>query len=284
MGTEGALKIARLLWAGLRPPGRGEGDGPRGAPSRPTDTAAPSLQPDRPAFYALAPGRWRDYVTLLHPPYTLWHLSYVVLGAALAPSLHYDRLAATVGAFFLGVGIAAHALDELAGRPLRTQIPDWTLRWLTGLALAGAIALGGLGAALVTPWLGVFIAFGLFIVLAYNLEWFRGRFHTDLWFALAWGGFPLLCAYWVNAEKLAPAVVPGLAAAVLLSLAQRVLSRRVRTVRRKVLAIEGSLIYADGTTERLHREMAIAADEHALLLLSAFTVMLSTSALLARVF
>ena len=37
----------------------------------------------RPAFYALAPGGWRDYVTLLHPPYTLWHLSYVAIGAAL---------------------------------------------------------------------------------------------------------------------------------------------------------------------------------------------------------
>ena len=36
----------------------------------------------RPAFYSLAKGTWRDYVTLLHFPYTLWHLSYVVLGAA----------------------------------------------------------------------------------------------------------------------------------------------------------------------------------------------------------
>ncbi|TMC02912.1 MAG: methyltransferase domain-containing protein [Chloroflexi bacterium] len=38
------------------------------------------------AFYALRPGGWRDYWTLLHPPYTAWHLSYVVLGAALAPA------------------------------------------------------------------------------------------------------------------------------------------------------------------------------------------------------
>ena len=41
----------------------------------------------RPAFYALPSGGWRDLVTILHPPYTLWHLSYVALGAAAAPTL-----------------------------------------------------------------------------------------------------------------------------------------------------------------------------------------------------
>ena len=63
----------------------------------------------RPAFYALKPGAWRDYLTLLHFPYTVWHLSYVVLGAAAAPVLHLDRVAWTSLAFFLGVGLAAHS-------------------------------------------------------------------------------------------------------------------------------------------------------------------------------
>jgi hypothetical protein len=103
----------------------------------------------RPAFYALELGSWRDYVTLLHPPYTLWHLSYVVLGAALAPAVRYDRLAATLLAFFLAVGIAAHALDELNGRPLRTRISSAALVSLAALSLAGAIALGVLGSIVV---------------------------------------------------------------------------------------------------------------------------------------
>ena len=77
----------------------------------------------RPAFYALAPGGWRDYVTLLHPPYTAWHLSYVVIGAGLAPKLYEGRLAAALVAFFLALGIAAHALDELNGRPLADADP-----------------------------------------------------------------------------------------------------------------------------------------------------------------
>ncbi|MFB3739399.1 MAG: hypothetical protein ACE14W_10620, partial [Candidatus Velamenicoccus archaeovorus] len=73
---------------------------------------------ERPAFYALRSGGWRDYWTLLHPPYTLWHLSYVVIGACLTDVVDLRWLGETVLAFFLAVGLGAHALDELRGRPL----------------------------------------------------------------------------------------------------------------------------------------------------------------------
>ena len=141
-------------------------------PSR-TDTANRPSVGDRPAFYAAELGGWRDYLTLLHPPYTLWHLSYVVLGAALAPTVRYDRLGATLLAFFLAVGIAAHALDELSGRPLRTHIPDAVLVILAALGLAGAVAVGVAGVLLTSLWLLPFIAFGVFILPAYNLD--RGQ-------------------------------------------------------------------------------------------------------------
>src|SRR5213595_1616683 len=97
---------------------------------------------ERPAFYALRPGRWRDLVTLLHPPYTAWHLSYVALGAAAAPVVHADRLAAALGAFFLAVGVSAHALDELQGRPLRTRVSRRFLIGLAGGGLLGAVGIG----------------------------------------------------------------------------------------------------------------------------------------------
>ncbi len=236
----------------------------------------------RPAFYALATGRWRDYLTLLHPPYTLWHLSYVVLGAALSPTLRYDRLAATLLAFFLAVGIAAHALDELRGRPLRTGIPDAALWVLAAAGLAGAIGLGVAGAVLVSPWLLPFVAFGAVIAPAYNLELSRGRFHSDLWFALAWGAFPFLTAYWASAERLEPAAAFGAVAVFALSLAQRTLSRRVRTLRRRVAGLEGRLTYADGTAEEVDRAWALAADERALMLLAAAVTALAIAALAAR--
>src|SRR6266498_4444158 len=95
--------------------------------------------PRRPAFYALRPGGWRDLVTILHPPYTAWHLSYVALGAAVAPQFHAVRLWAALGAFFLAVGVAAHALDELRGHRLRTRLSDRTLALLALAGLGGAV-------------------------------------------------------------------------------------------------------------------------------------------------
>src|SRR5205814_7935334 len=96
----------------------------------------------RPAFYALERGGWRDYVTLLHPPYTLWHLSYVAIGAGLAPKIDGTRLGATFAAFALALGVGAHALDELRGRPLRTAIPAPVLVVLAAASIAGAAAIG----------------------------------------------------------------------------------------------------------------------------------------------
>jgi hypothetical protein len=223
----------------------------------------------RPAFYALSPGGWRDYLTLLHPPYTLWHLSYVIWGAALAGAQHYDRLAATLVAFFLAVGVAAHALDELQGRPLGTRISSGVLVVLASVSLGGAVLIGVLGAVEVSPWLLVFVAFGLFIAPAYNLEWFGGRFHSDVWFAVSWGAFPLLAAYFVTAERLSITAALGAIMAFTLSLAQRTLSERVRGLRRRARSIEGRVYYSDGTAEDIDRRWATAADERALLLISA---------------
>jgi hypothetical protein len=240
--------------------------------------ATPAL---RPAFYALRAGGWRDYVTLMHPPYTAWHLSYVVLGVALAPAVHIDRLVAALVAFFLAMGLSAHALDEL-GRPLNTRIPESTLRLIGVGGLGAAVAMGIVGSIVVTPWLLVFVAFGLFIAPAYNLEWFRGRFHSDAWFAFAWGSFPFLTAYWVSGERLALPALFGAVAAFALSLAQRKLSFRVRSMRRRVRAIEGKVVYADGAVEELDRAWAIEPLERALMLMALAIVTVSIAALLAR--
>ncbi len=235
----------------------------------------------RPAFYALRAGGWRDYVTLLHPPYTLWHLSYVVIGASLAPELRVERLLAGLAAFFLAVGIGAHALDELRSRPLRTAIPDRVLIALGGVSTAAAAAIG-LGAALAwTLWLLPFVAVGVFLVVAYSLELLGGRFHSDLWFALAWGAFPVLTAYVGAAETVRPGALLAAASAALLSLAQRRLSTQVRTVRRRTSAVSGAIAYKDGGEEPIGPETLVRAPEAALraLTLAVFALALALLAI-----
>jgi 4-hydroxybenzoate polyprenyltransferase len=204
----------------------------------------------RPAFYALETGGWRDYVTILHLPYTAWHLSYVAIGAALAPELEGRRLLAALAAFFLALGIGAHALDELHDRPLKTRISDGVLIALAALSIGGAMAIGVAASLLWTPWLLLFVAAGGFLVVAYNLELFGGAFHSDLWFGLMWGAFPVLAAYFVTAEELTETAILGAGFALVTSLAQRVLSTEVRNIRRRGMG-DPAMLGAPETALRL---------------------------------
>ena len=185
-----------------------------------------------PAFYALRSGGWRDYVTLVHSPYTLWHLSYVAIGAAIVPRMKWGLLGWTTLAFLLAMGVGAHALDELKGRPLRTRIPDAVLVVLACVSIAVAATIGIVVAFKSTLWLLVFVVFGVAIVVAYNLELFGGRLHTPFWFAAAWGAFPALTAYFASAHRLRGEAIAAAAFALVTSLVQQRLSTDVRHARR----------------------------------------------------
>lgn len=237
----------------------------------------------RPAFYALSPGGWRDYWTLLHPPYTVWHLSYVAIGASLAPVVSLRWLGESLLAFFLAIGLAAHALDELHGRPLRTKIPDRALWTIAIAGLAGALALGVHGMREISPWLGVFIATGGFLVVAYNLELFAGAFHSDLWFALAWGAFPALTGYFAQTGRVSVAAVAVAFACAAISWAQRALSTPVRRLRRQVRDVSGQLVLADGTTERIDAESLRRAPEASLRAMSIAMPLLAAALVLPKV-
>jgi hypothetical protein len=236
-----------------------------------------------PAFYALRPGGWRDYVTLLHPPYTAWHLSYVVVGACLAAAVDWWTLAWTVVAFALALGVGAHALDELQGRPLQTTIPS---RILVSLAVGSVAAAAAIGIAVAlerTLWILPLVALGAALVPAYNLELLGGTVHTDLGFALSWGAFPVLTAFVAQTGTLRLEAVLAAVWATLLSLAQRRLSTPVRRLRREVVAAEGRLVLADGSREALDREALAAPGEAALRLLAAAAVVLAAALVALRV-
>ena len=250
-------------------------------------TAAPGGSPQRPAFYALRPGGWRDLVTLLHPPYTAWHLSYVAFGAAAAPQIHADRLLAALGAFFLAVGVAAHALDELNGRPLKTRLSDRSLIALAAISLSGAIAIGIASVFLVSITLAPFVAAGGFLVVAYNLELAGGRFHTNFWFAAAWGAFPALTSWWANTLSLEhpDELAAGLLVATGcfgLSAAQRRLSAPVRELRRRTASVSGEQRMNDGTSVPLSAESLASPLDGALRALSWALVALAASLVTLR--
>jgi hypothetical protein len=231
----------------------------------------------RPAFYALRRGGWRDYVTLLHAPYTAWHLSYVVVGGCLVAEVSWGRLGLTVLAFFLAMGIGAHALDELAGRPLQTAIPGAVLVALAVASVVAACAIGFAVAIGFSLWILPLIAIGAFLVPAYNLELFGGRFHSDLWFAVAWGAFPVVTGAVAVAGTVRAATVIAAVWATVLSLAQRRLSTPVRRGRREVVSVTGELELAGGSRETVTHEALVEAPEAALKLLAAATVLIAAA-------
>jgi len=256
-------------------------------PELPRSDAASAAEPGiraaaRPAYYAARSGGWRDWWTLLHPPYTAWHLSYVVIGAALAPQVSLTALLATLIAFFLAVGLAAHALDELNGRPLQTSIPAPVLVAVTVVGLAGAVALGVAGVARVGWALLPFMVVGVLLVIAYNAELFGGIIHTDLGFAAAWGAFPVLTAYAAQTGKLALAPVLAAGAALALSAAQRRLSTPARSLRRRSVRVEGSMTLADGRVTAIDQQALLAPLEGALRATSWGLVLLAASLAVAR--
>jgi hypothetical protein len=236
----------------------------------------------RPAYYAAANGGWRDWWTLLHPPYTAWHLAYVVIGASLAPRVEVSRLVATVLAFFLAVGLAAHALDEMHGRPLGTAIANGALAAVAVVGLAGAVVLGALGVAEVGAVLVPFLVVGPLLVVAYNAELFGGAVHTTAGFAAAWGAFPVLTAYAAQASGLSWPAWLGAGAAFGLSWAQRVLSTPARTIRRRTRAVEGTITLTDGTTVPVDERTILAPLEGALRTLSWGIVVLASALAVAR--
>ncbi len=192
------------------------------------------------AWYDAGKGWLRDIWVLSHFPYTIWHLSYVLIGAALAPAMNWGTLGWTVLAFFLGMGIGGHCLDELNGRPLRTQLPSWGLWLASVLSIAGAIAIGVIIGVRETVWVIPAIVLGGFIVFAYTLEWGpKGFFHRDEWFGFAWGAFPAITAYIAQTHTVSLALILVAAACLLYSMTQRVLSLHCRFFRRKVLMLEG---------------------------------------------
>jgi hypothetical protein len=235
-----------------------------------------------PAYYAARQGPWRDWWTLLHPPYTAWHLSYVVIGACLAPVVKLVPLLWTLGAFFLAVGVAAHALDELHGRPLRTRISGPMLVAVSVASLAGALGFGVYGVVRVGWTLVPFMVAGPVLVIAYNAELLHGVVHNDIGFAAAWGSFPVLTAYVAETGRLAVAPVLAAGAALGLSAAQRSLSTPARLLRRKSGTVTGQVVLADGQVLELDRARLLAPLEHALRAMSWGMVLLAAALAVAR--
>ncbi|HYC11107.1 MAG TPA: hypothetical protein VEC02_00395 [Nitrososphaerales archaeon] len=156
------------------------------------------------------PLTFRRFVNMMFLPYTLMNVCYVLVGSLLARPVYFDRMGGMALVYFLAVGVGAHALDASApNRPWGSFLSRPQFLAIAVAALGVSLSIGAyyaLAFALVLFPIGFL---ELFFLLSYNLELFRGRFHTDLWFALSWGFLPVLAGFAVQTGAVTFLAVAG---------------------------------------------------------------------------
>jgi hypothetical protein len=186
---------------------------------------------------SFGPERFRIAVGLLFLPYTGMVLSFTVIGSMLAPAVHWDRVAAIVVIYFLALGIGAHALDAVGSRGARPWGRVFTRKQLWAFAVVSVVAAYAIAIWYMvrdTPLLWLIAIPEGFFLLAYNLEWFGGRFHRDSWFALSWGALPVLAGYVLQTNSISLSAVVVATAMALLSLVEIRASRPYKELRRAI--------------------------------------------------
>jgi hypothetical protein len=237
----------------------------------------------KPAWYSLdGEGPLKDIINLTHPPYTLWHLSYILIGISLAPSIHPDRSISVLVAFFLGLGIGAHALDETMGNPLQTRLSRTQLYLIGFSSLGAAVFIGLYYVFTVSLWILPFVILEGFFALTYNLEAVSKKFHNMVVFSLSWGAIPFIMGYFVNSLSLTLPILIASAAIALLTYVQRTLSIQARTVRRALPAPVRSLKLTNGDEVTITERDLIGPAEKSLKALSLMIFFLAIGLLLQR--
>jgi hypothetical protein len=236
----------------------------------------------KPSWYSSKnAGAVSDFINLLHPPYTLWHLSYVLIGIAMSPVIFLGRSVAVLVAFFLGLGLGAHALDETMGNPLRTRISKRRLYFVGFVSLSVAILIGIYYVVELSILILPFVAIESFFAVAYNLEVFEKRFHTDIVFALSWGSIPFLTGYFVNSLSFSIASLVMAVGIGLLTYVQRTLSTQARLFRRKIETVQ-SINLASGESIPMSSQELISPAEKSLKALTIMIFALSVALILTR--
>jgi len=227
------------------------------------------------AWYARGGGsKLGEFYTILHLPYTSMVLSYVLIGAMLSPTIYPDRVLLTLLAYFLGLGLSAHALNELHAAHWTKALGRNELIVIFALPLGGALIIGiygtvklfaVFGSALASVTLMTLILFEIFFLFAYNTEAFNGRFHSDAAFAFSWAVLPTLLSYYVNSLRITAGVVLVALAMAATAGIEINLSRWCKDLRRRSALTE--LQFADGTQQNMSTPDLTARPEKALKLI-----------------
>jgi hypothetical protein len=240
----------------------------------------PATSPLGAVWYAGPDTAWGEFWTMLHLPYTLMVLSFVVVGAAVSPQFSWTILGITLLAYFLGLGIGAHLLDQLPGMGSHyvRHWPAWAL-WVGGLLTIGAgIGIGIYGAYYLHSW-GLLVLVAIQAVCAFGYPLapvFKGYLHRDSVFAISWGALPFLTSFYVQTLSVTAGAIVLAATFAAVAVVEIKISRLARELRAEARTATPAQTGPAGPAAPFHRLDA------ALQALSAGTVLLGVGLLVSR--
>lgn len=193
-------------------------------------------------WYATEGSKLAEFWTILHLPYTFMSLSFLAIGFGIAGVQRWDVFAWIMIAYFLGLGIAAHAFDQLPGQGSSyvKYLTPWELTALGVAAVSSAVIIGITWMYKLSAWhLSWIIVLQTFFVFSYPLsKTLRGYFHTDFWFAISFGFVPVMAGYYINTLTFNTEFIPWAIVAALISGIEITLSRYVRKWRHNVYLLQ----------------------------------------------
>jgi len=176
--------------------------------------------------------------TILHLPYTFMAISFLVIGFSIEKPINYEVMAAVVVAYFLGLGVAAHCLDQLPGMGSHyiKYLTEKELLFLASTSLGIAIVIGIHYMLKLQAWhLLWLIPLQTFFAVTYPVaKLFRGFFHNDFWFSISFGAIPVLIGYYMNNLSFSLIILPFALLCALISAIEITLSRYARRLRREL--------------------------------------------------
>lgn len=189
-------------------------------------------------FYQLEGSKLKEFITILHIPYTLMCLSLLTIGFSLDGIQNWTIYGLTLIAYFFGLGISAHSFDQLEGMGSR-YVKHLTDSDLIPIGVASfAIALGiGIATMIKYDAWGLLFLIPLqsFFALTYPIsKLYGGKFHSDFWFAVSFGFLPVVIGNYINTLNFSLYSFWWGMLALIISFIEILLSRHVRNMRKEM--------------------------------------------------
>jgi hypothetical protein len=182
------------------------------------------------------PLKFRAFIGMLFLPYTGMCISFTIIGSMLSESIAWDRALSIFIIYFLGLGVSAHAADNLGSKKIKPWgnfFSTFELRLMVMGGLSVSYFLGIYYIIIFVPLLSIIAIIEGFFLFAYNFELFNGFFHNNFWFAISWGSQPLLAGFVIQTNSIS---ILSLIASIVAFLAAYIeirISRKYKELKRK---------------------------------------------------